>query len=400
MVLLFKSRVKAHVSRSKTGKVEMVKEHNRFEVRSLTGYKFHHSDGPNTHTRGEGFGIYDNQAKGFLASKGKFHPWDHDKKTTAHEIAKDLNTRGPAGKLYYGKVKEAPQADKKPGKRAISNAAGKANAGHAESIPDKPTKGSITVAAITGPLKIDAEIWGPVAIHKDIGGGDKFTVTHLRTGLTLAGSIKKGDAVAKIKQAKEEGLHFNFTTTAEAMKDKANIGRLAGIFRKSLETEFDLLKSHVQGYTRHTKTGKTVMVREHEDARAIKEENRPQKGGGYHLGKMTMPEIMEATKKGLETLGLRQEAKELNEKNVRQHVARIINEFKGRGLKPLWKDKADKVVAMYESVQRQLQALQPDVKKSDPFEALLDACGRGFRSLAATVLKKSASGKSLLTFVR
>jgi hypothetical protein len=97
---MIKSHIKGHLRHTKGGGFAVVKEHTRFEAQSLAGTKWHHAQG---HTRGTGHGVYDNEKKGFIADKGKDHPWDYKQPGTAHEIAASLNANGPAGELHYGR---------------------------------------------------------------------------------------------------------------------------------------------------------------------------------------------------------------------------------------------------------------------------------------------------------
>ena len=121
-----------------------------------------------------------------------------------------------------------------------------------------------------------------------------------------------------------------------------------------------LCKSHVIAHPMHIKrTGKTVMVREHETSvqAHLREENRVQRGGGKHLGKMSLPEIVTATKKALETLNLHPVAKEVTDKNVAGFVERVIAEFSGRGYGNT-REKAAHVVALFEQVRNQLKTMR------------------------------------------
>jgi len=78
----------------------VVNESNRFEIKSLKGTKFYHKHG---HTRGSGWGVYDNKEKKFVADKGENHPWDYKSKKTVKSIVDAFNTQGPTGKLHYAR---------------------------------------------------------------------------------------------------------------------------------------------------------------------------------------------------------------------------------------------------------------------------------------------------------
>lgn len=70
----------------------------RFETKSLKGTKFFHEHG---HTRGGGFGVYDNEVGNFVADEGNNQPWDYDSKKTVNQIVKAFNNEGPCGELNY-----------------------------------------------------------------------------------------------------------------------------------------------------------------------------------------------------------------------------------------------------------------------------------------------------------
>jgi hypothetical protein len=130
--------------------------------------------------------------------------------------------------VYSGKapaVKAAPVQKKVPVKRISKNEEdhlfGK------DRVTNKPVKGEIELDLHKkGKQKVAADIYGPVAVHKNIEGKG-YVVTHVKTGLSIRRGISsKAKAVAAIHAARELGIHYNFTTVAEAGKDMANMSKM------------------------------------------------------------------------------------------------------------------------------------------------------------------------------
>jgi len=136
-----------------------------------------------------------------------------------------------------------------------------------------------------------------------------------------------------------------------------------------------LIKSHVTAHSRTSKTGKVSMVREHEDrrkpseeARHFQEETHQQKGGGMRLGKLSLDEIVTIVKKGLETVGMKAAAGDVNKGNVKRYMEWVIHEFSKQGVtydvrtreahvNEKLKAKANHIIGLFQQAQKQLHAM-------------------------------------------
>jgi hypothetical protein len=161
----------------------------------------------------------------------------------------------------------------------------------------------------------------------------------------------------------------NYYTELQTLKGKMKFS-LNFDFDKLVKAFHGLYKSHIRLHPRMLPSGQTVMVTAHEDKRREAEiefhqATHVQRGGGYHVGKLSKQEIIDITKRGLITLGMNKEAKEVNEHNVALYIERVLHTFGMKGtdvdlrtrqafINPEIKAAAGKIISLFESVRSQL----------------------------------------------
>jgi hypothetical protein len=342
---LLKSHVKQHTRKTPSGGLAVVKEHDdkRFEARSLKGTKWHNPQG---HTRGEGHGVYDHEKKAFLADKGKSHPWDYKKPGTAREIAADLNGKGPAAELHYGREHAAPVPEAETPAREFKMKAADVDLG--------------TIKR----RYVESHLLGDVTFHID--NGAKIVARQEKKFLHVVIHFPNGKWKKYIENSK------GTFTEAEASHN---------------HVQFQ--KSHVKQHTRTSKTGTVSMVQDYDDKRSKREtESRqsniptqlqdlppslrekcrraePGKGHEITLLKIEAAYLLKKGVFGLISAGRNPAStldRHLTDKEIEHRYQDLQNDLKGKGLK--WV----KVRGNYDGEEDSMMVLNPDIHREELVE--------------------------------